>query len=81
MVVAVVPPDLSGTGIESRHKLTGCCNTILQWSPDDTSILVMPESADQTSIQHLLIDPSTLKDRVAPWTATDPPAWQRALSR
>jgi Tol biopolymer transport system component len=80
MAVAVIPADGSDMGQESRHKLTGCCNTILQWAPDDTSILVMPETPDQSPTQHLLIDPSTMKDRLAPWTATDPPAWQRMAS-
>ena len=83
MVVAVVPADGSGTGIESAHRLTGCCNTILQWSPDDTSILVMPEAivdgSEPTTTQHLLLDPLTGVTAPAPWTGSSPPAWQRTV--
>ena len=60
MALAVVPADGSGVGVESAHGLTGCCNTILQWSPDDTSILVTPDTnLDGVSPEHLLLDPST----------------------
>ena len=49
MAVAVVPADGSGTASSPAHGLTGCCDTILQWSPDDTSILVMPEAQETGS--------------------------------
>ena len=78
MALAAVPADGSGTGVESAHGLTGCCDTLLQWSPDDTSVLVMPEEmSDSVTKQHLLFDPSTGATTPAPWTASDPPAWQR----
>ena len=79
MALAVVPADGSGVGIEStEHGLTGCCDTILQWSPDDTSILVMPEALSDGIIkQLLLLDPTTGTSAPAPWTASTPPAWQR----
>jgi hypothetical protein len=83
MAVAVLPADGSGVGVESAHGLTGCCNTILQWSPDDTSILVMPEAivdtSDPITTQHLLLDPWTGASVPAPWTASSPPAWQRTV--
>lgn len=79
MALAVVPADGSGVGVESEHGLTGCCDTILQWSPDDSTILVMPENLEQRATQHLLLDPSTLAHVPAPWTASNPPAWQRAV--
>ena len=83
MAVAVVPADGSGVGVESAHRLTGCCNTMLQWSPDDTSILVMPEAIDTpgepVTTQHLLLDPSTGATVPAPWTGSTPPAWQRTV--
>lgn len=79
MALAVVPADGLGVGVESDHGLTGCCDTILQWSPDDTSILVMPEDLDGQATQHLLLDPSTLAHVPAPWTALNPPAWQRTV--
>ena len=79
MALAVVPADGSGVGVESAHGLTGCCDTILQWSPDDASILVMPEDLYGQATQHLLLDPSTLAHVPAPWTASKPPAWQRTV--
>ena len=80
MAVAVVPADGLGTGVESAHGLTGCCDTILQWSPDDTSVLIMPEAQeDLVAKQHLLLDPLTGQTTPAPWAASDPPAWQRTV--
>jgi Tol biopolymer transport system component len=78
MVLAVVPADGSGTGVESAHKLTGCCDTLLQWSPDDTSILVEPDTdLDGVAPQQILFDPATGATAPAPWMASNPPAWQR----
>jgi len=78
MALAAVLADGPGTGVESAHGLTGCCDTILQWSPDDTSILVMPEEmSDSVTKQHLLFTPSTGATASAPWIGSDPPAWQR----
>ena len=79
MALAVVPADGSGVGVESDHGLTGCCDTILQWSPNDSTILVMPENLEQRATQHLLLDSSTLAHTPAPWTASNPPAWQRTV--
>ncbi len=79
MALAVLPADGSGVGVESAHGLTGCCDTILQWSPDDSTILVMPENSNGAAVQHLLLDPSTLAHVPAPWTASNPPAWQRTV--
>jgi WD40-like Beta Propeller Repeat len=79
MALAVLPADGSGAGAESAHGLTGCCDTILQWSPDDSTILVMPEDSNGAAVQHLLLDPSTLANLPAPWTASNPPAWQRTV--
>jgi dipeptidyl aminopeptidase/acylaminoacyl peptidase len=77
MALAVLPADGSGAGVESAHGLTGCCDTIIEWSPDDTSILVTPENLDGAFTQQLLLDPSSGRTTPAPWTATTPPAWQR----
>jgi Tol biopolymer transport system component len=79
MALAVLPADGSGVGVESAHGLTGCCDTILQWSPDDSTILVMPEDSSGAAVQHLLLDPSTLAQVRAPWMASNPPAWQRTV--
>jgi dipeptidyl aminopeptidase/acylaminoacyl peptidase len=79
MALAVLPAVGSGVGAESAHGLTGCCDTILQWSPDDSTILVLPEDLNGAAMQHLLLDPSTLAHVPAPWTGTNPPAWQRTV--
>ena len=53
-----------------------CC-PFVEWSPDDTSILVTPvDSAGQPQPQALW-DPATGSSRPAPWGATSKPAWQR----
>lgn len=79
MVLAVVPADGSGTGVETtEHRLTGCCSTQFVWAPDDTTILVTPNSfQDQAPIQQLLWNPETGDTRPAPWAATSAPTWQR----
>jgi dipeptidyl aminopeptidase/acylaminoacyl peptidase len=80
MAIAIVPADGTGTGVETEHGITGCCDTILQWAPDDSSVLVVPEDqtgADPVPTQHLLVSPLTGKATAAPWTGTDPPTWQR----
>ena len=78
MVVAVVPADGSGPGQETAHGLTGCCNTDAGWAPDDQSILAMPGDVNGSPSQQLLLDPATMTTKPAPWTASDPAAWQRA---
>jgi hypothetical protein len=77
MALAVVPADGTGAGVESAHHLTGCCDTLLEWSPDDTTILVIPETQDQQGKQYLLLDPESGATATAPWTGTTPTAWQR----
>ena len=76
MVLAVVPADGSGMGVETAHRVTGCCATTHEWSPDDTSILVTPIFGSGPQSQ-LLLDPSTGVTKPAPWTAKSSPAWQR----
>lgn len=80
MTLAIVPVDGTGVGIETKHKITGCCGNQLDWSPADTSILFVPIAQDGgNSIQQLLVDPTTGTATAAPWSATSPPAWQRRL--
>jgi hypothetical protein len=77
MKLTVVPSDGSSTGIETAFGLTGCCDTVFEWSPDDTSILVLPEDRDGQFLRPLLWDPATGTTRPSPWIATSRPAWQR----
>ena len=83
MAVAVVAVDGSDSkGVESPYGITGCCDTALQWAPDDASVLVVPEDQsgpDPTAAQHLLVNPLTGATSWAPWTGNDPPTWQRLV--
>jgi Tol biopolymer transport system component len=77
VVVAIAPADGSGTGVETHHGLTGCCTNLMEWAPDDRSILLLPEDSLGLMAGHKLIDPSTGAVTPAPWTATSLPTWQR----
>jgi Tol biopolymer transport system component len=77
ITLAVLPADGSGVGIQTDRGLTGCCDTVMGWAPDDTSILVSPEDLSGVTKPQLLLDPLTGVSRAAPWAATGDPAWQR----
>lgn len=77
VVLAAVPADGGGLGVETKHALTGCCDTTIEWAPDDASILVTPEDLFGQPEPQVLLDPRTGASRPAPWTATSEPAWQR----
>lgn len=77
MVLAVVPADGQGTGVESAHRITGCCDTIMEWAPDNSWILVLPETSSQSPARQLRLDPATGDTQPMPWVATSPPAVQR----
>lgn len=78
MAIAVVPADGSSvSGVETKRGLTGCCDTKLEWAPDDGSILVTPEDLSGQPQRQLLLDPISGGSRPAPWAATSYPAWQR----
>lgn len=79
MTLAVLPADGSGpaVGVETARGLTGCCDTVLDWAPDDKSILVSPEDLNGVIKPQLLLDPATGLTRPTPWAAIADPAWQR----
>ncbi len=77
VALAVLPADGSTVGVESGRGLTGCCNTVSAWAPDDTSILMSPEDLAGDFKPQLLLDPFTGASRPTPWTAISEPAWQR----
>jgi Tol biopolymer transport system component len=77
MAVAIVPADGSGTGVETSHGISGCCDNFLDWSPDDSSVLFDPDPNNGNSGQQLLIDPATGAVTPASWGAISLPAWQR----
>jgi Tol biopolymer transport system component len=77
MTLAIVPADGSTTGIESVRGLTGCCDTVMQWAPDDRTVLVSPEDLNGNLLPQLLLDTTTGVSRPAPYAASGDPAWQR----
>jgi Tol biopolymer transport system component len=79
MVLAVLPADGSGSGVETNHGITGCCDTNFEWSPDDSTILVTPENSDGAAVQQLLWSPSTGATTPVGWVSTSNPTWQRTV--
>jgi Tol biopolymer transport system component len=77
VALAVLPADGSAVGIETHRGLTGCCDTVSAWAPDDTSILMSPEDLFGLTKPQLLLDPLTGVSRPTPWAAIGDPAWQR----
>jgi hypothetical protein len=80
MAVAVLPADGTGVGvgIETEHGIAGCCDNFLEWAPDDTSILFLPDPNNSSGDQ-VLIDPTSGMLIPATWLATSPPTWQRVM--
>jgi dipeptidyl aminopeptidase/acylaminoacyl peptidase len=77
IALAVVPVDGSGFGIETDRGLTGCCDTVYEWAPDDTTILIKPFDLHGQPLPPLLWNPLTGATSRAPWAAISDPAWQR----
>jgi dipeptidyl aminopeptidase/acylaminoacyl peptidase len=78
MVIAIVPADGSGFGVETEHRITSCCSHAYEWAPDDSAVLMTAYGfEDQNPVRQLLIDPMTGATRPAPWETTSVPAWQR----
>jgi hypothetical protein len=75
--VAIVPADGSGVGIETRAKLTGCCDNAMEWAPSDSAVLLLPEDLDGTFVSQILVDPTTGTTTTASWGATSLPTWER----
>jgi len=75
--LAIVPADGSAAGVETKPRITGCCDTVMDWSPDDSTILVLPEDLNGTMTAPLLVDPTTGASTDASWGGTSLPAWQR----
>jgi dipeptidyl aminopeptidase/acylaminoacyl peptidase len=77
IALAVVPADGSGVGIETDRGLTGCCDTIYEWAPDDTTILVKPFDRSGQPLPHFLWDPLSGVTTPVPWASISDPTWQR----
>jgi Tol biopolymer transport system component len=76
-VLAVVPTDGSGTGVQTDRGLLTAWPSRFEWAPDDSTILLTPMDRSGQAGQQLLVDPSTGQARPAPWSATSDPSWQR----
>ena len=77
MALAVVHSDGSGLGVETDHGLTGCCDTVFEWAPDDTTILLKPFDLIGQAKPQLLWDPLTGGTTQVAWATRSDPAWQR----
>jgi len=73
---AVLPADGSTVGVEiplDRTAERDCCSA-WTWSPDDSKILGRPGGSTSDQV---ILDPVAGEFRLAPWTSTSDPAWQR----
>ena len=79
-VVAVVPADEGGLGVETDPSiLAGWEGEFdLEWAPDDSSILLTRTASDTpVPTPQVLIDPRTGEFHELPWKTVSRPAWQR----
>lgn len=79
VTAAIVPADGSAPAVETSHGLSlikGCC-AVLEWAPDDSTILWAAASEGETLEKQVFIDPNTGEVTPAPWSTTSDPAWQR----
>ena len=75
--LAIVPADGANSGVETKPSISGCCDYAVDWSPDDSRILFLPEDMNGTMTPQLLINPSTGATTIASWDGISVPAWQR----
>ena len=75
--VAILPVDGSGTGVETANAVTGCCDNLMEWAPDDSAVMLMPEDGSGAPTAVTLVDPSTGKATVTSWGDTSFSSWQR----
>jgi dipeptidyl aminopeptidase/acylaminoacyl peptidase len=79
LTLAILPAFGSGPGIETAHGAgvaTGY-GAVVEWAPDDHSILLRPVDTIDRPLPQVLIDPDTASIIAAPWNANGDPAWQR----
>jgi Tol biopolymer transport system component len=73
----VIPADGSNFGTEVAPAVETACCAAWMWSPDDSALLGRPAPIGIEPTQPVIIDVITGKSRLAPWTATSDPTWQR----
>jgi Tol biopolymer transport system component len=76
-VVAVVPADGSGPGLETARSLFPDEGLTFEWAPDDTSIVVIRGDAFGEPLESRLLDPLTGEIVPAPFSIEGRSAWQR----
>jgi Tol biopolymer transport system component len=75
--VAILPADGTGIGVETRTAVTGCCDNIMEWAPDDSAVMLMPEDLNGASTAVTLVDAKTGKATVTSWGDSSFSSWQR----
>jgi dipeptidyl aminopeptidase/acylaminoacyl peptidase len=76
-VVAVVPVDGSGPGVETTHSGRPDLSWIFDWAPDDTSVVLVRENTIGRPTEYQLMDPLTGQVRPTTVSVTSRPSWQR----
>jgi hypothetical protein len=76
-VVAVVPVDGSGPGIETAHSGLPGLSWTFAWAPDDTSVVTAKEGANSQATEYQLMDPLTGDVHPTTVSVTSRPSWQR----
>ena len=79
MTLAILPASGSGPGVETAHGagVASGFGAVVEWAPDDHSILLRPVDSADLPLPQVLIDPDTASVTAAPWNAMAEPAWQR----
>lgn len=75
---AVFPADGSGPDVQSdRPLMHEHFFMVMEWSPDDSMILVRPMKLPEENLQQVYFNPLSGKTSSVEWPATSVPAWQR----
>jgi Tol biopolymer transport system component len=76
-VVAVVPADGSGPGVETTRSGTPDLSWTFAWAPDDTSVVLAKLGDNDRVTEYQLMDPLTGAVRPTPISVASRPSWLR----
>jgi WD40 repeat protein len=76
-VVAVVPADGSGPGLETARSGLSGVSWIFAWAPDDSSVVIAQEDVSGRATEYQLMDPLTGAVHPTTISVTSRPSWQR----
>jgi dipeptidyl aminopeptidase/acylaminoacyl peptidase len=79
-VVAVVPADGSGPGVETTRSRIPDLSWVFEWAPDDTSVVIAQRNPADKTTKFQLMDPMTGEVRPATYSVASRPSWQRLAS-